>query len=656
MTIFSGWLIDEAVIGGGKQALFAAQFEIDQCSSTANLSEMIYRAATGRPASRSEATTSPRFIVPPPFSSCPFQACDTLTLRPRKQEQAWAFSNGRCFPMNSDVQPKGSITCGMLLLEMLRDRGAGEIFGIPGDFVLPFFKIIEESEILPLYTLSHEPGVGFAADAAARYKSGISVAAVTYGAGALNMVNSIAGAYAEKSPVVVVSGAPGLAERERGLLLHHQVQSLDSPMKIFSEITCAQARIDDPARAALEIDRVLAAAIRYSQPVYIELPRDMVNAEIPDDAAVVRQPSVRSSTDPGAVDACAVEVLERLRNASQPVLMAGIEVRRYGAEARVAKLAAGLDIPVVTSFMGRGLLAHADPPPRGVYMGAAGDREITELVEGSDALLLLGVIPSDTNFGVAENPIDLTKAIHVADRSVRLGYHRYASIPLLALVENMERRVGGGVNVPAMRRVSSAPGMPKEDGPLSPGDIAVAVNVLFAQNDDGPMPIAADTGDCLFTAMGVDHTALVAPGYYASMGFGVPAGIGLQATAGIRPLVMVGDGAFQMTGWELGNCRRYGFDPIVLLFNNMSWGMLQAFQPESEFNKLEEWHFADMASSMGGRGERVRTRRELQSALDRAVKARGQFYLIEIMLGAEQISPALNRFVDAAKKGSGMKS
>jgi thiamine pyrophosphate-dependent acetolactate synthase large subunit-like protein len=75
------------------------------------------------------------------------------------------------------------------LLQGLKDHGAREIFGIPGDFVLPFFKVIEESGILPYYTLSHEPGVGFAADAAARYHAGLGVAVVTYGAGAFNLVN-----------------------------------------------------------------------------------------------------------------------------------------------------------------------------------------------------------------------------------------------------------------------------------------------------------------------------------------------------------------------------------------------------------------------------------------------------------------------------------
>ena len=107
-------------------------------------------------------------------------------------------------------------TLATVLLQGLKDHGAREIFGIPGDFVLPFFQVIEDSGILPYYTLSHEPAVGFAADAAARYHSGLGVAVVTYGAGAFNLVNAIAGAYAERSPVVAMSGAPGARERASG--------------------------------------------------------------------------------------------------------------------------------------------------------------------------------------------------------------------------------------------------------------------------------------------------------------------------------------------------------------------------------------------------------------------------------------------------------
>ena len=162
-------------------------------------------------------------------------------------------------------------------------------------------------------------------------------------------------------------------------------------------------------------------------------------------------------------------------------------------------------------------------------------------------------------------------------------------------------------------------------------------------------------GDCLFTAMDIVHTAMVAPGYYATMGFGVPAGLGICA-CGERPIILVGDGAFQMTGWELGNCRRYGWDPIVIVLNNASWEMLRAFQPESHFNDLDDWNFAAMAAGMGGDGMRVRSRRELKAALDRAWRTRGRFQLIEAMIPRGVMSPTLARFVAGVKRLSMPKS
>jgi indolepyruvate decarboxylase len=528
------------------------------------------------------------------------------------------------------------------LLHALKAHGARLIFGIPGDFALPFFKVVEESRLLPLYTLSHEPAVGFAADAAARILCNPTVAAVTYGAGALNMVNPVAAAFAEKSPVVVVSGAPGQHESSKGLLLHHQAKTLHSQFAIYSEITCDEARLDDPRRAPADIARVLRSCRIHSQPVYIELPRDVVFAP----CAPV-QPLPPEPVDPDALAACADEILTRLASARNPVLMVGVEIRRYSVEAQVARLARKLGLPVVTSFMGRGVLADEAAPLLGTYLGAAGAPDITRLVEQSDALFLLGVILSDTNFGVSERQINLAKSIQALDGRVVLGYHIYPHIPLAALVEALLERIKDRPETPAYKRAYPR-GLVPDEQPITPADVVHAVNDLF--NRAGRMPITCDMGDCLFTALDIDNTQLTAPGYYATMGYGVPAGLGWQAATGERPLIFVGDGAFQMTGWELGNCRRYGWDPIVLLFNNSGWEMLRAFQAESRFNDLAEWNFAHLANDLGGHGQRVRTRRELKVALDHAAATRGSFQLIEIMLPRGAVSHTLRRFAEQTKR------
>ncbi len=319
------------------------------------------------------------------------------------------------------------------LLQALKDHGVREIFGIPGDFVLDFFKVIEETEILPLYTLSHEPAVGFAADGAARCRCAPSVAAATYGAGALNMVNAVACAYAEKSPVVVISGGPGRGESHTGILLHHQAKRLDSQFQIYREITCDQVHLDDPRVAGESISRALANCISQSRPIYIELPRDQVRTPAEPIAKLMETESV----DKDALEACVQELVERLGAATSPVLMVGVEVRRFGLEQKVAMLARKLAIPVVTSFMGRGLLAETESPPWGTYMGAAGAPEICRMVENSDALLLLGVILSDTNFGISRRRIDLRHTVQALDGQVVMGHHVYPKITIKSLVNRL---------------------------------------------------------------------------------------------------------------------------------------------------------------------------------------------------------------------------
>jgi indolepyruvate decarboxylase len=130
----------------------------------------------------------------------------------------------------------------------------------------------------------------------------------------------------------------------------------------------------------------------------------------------------------------------------------------------------------------------------------------------------------------------------------------------------------------------------------------------------------------------------------------VPAALGLQAATGRRPVALVGDGAFQMTGWELGHCRRYGWDPIVVVLNNGGWGMLSAFRPEARYTDLGDWNFARIADALGGRGTRVTTRGELKRALDAAMRDRGRFQLLDVRIAHDALSPALARFAQAANR------
>src|SRR5437016_5016393 len=213
-------------------------------------------------------------------------------------------------------------TIGSAVIDRLHQLGVRHIFGIPGDYVLSLYQLIEQSPIQHVGT-TREDCAGYAADAYARI-NGIGGACVTYCVGGLNVVNAVACAYAERSPVVLLSGSPGLSERVRNPFLHHMVRDFTTQKEVFEKITVASVILDDPLTAEREIDRALAALLRYKRPVYLEIPRDLVHTPI--HMATSRPSFMPHKSDPAALSEAVAEVREMLATVERPVLLVGAEV------------------------------------------------------------------------------------------------------------------------------------------------------------------------------------------------------------------------------------------------------------------------------------------------------------------------------------------
>jgi indolepyruvate decarboxylase len=143
----------------------------------------------------------------------------------------------------------------------------------------------------------------------------------------------------------------------------------------------------------------------------------------------------------------------------------------------------------------------------------------------------------------------------------------------------------------------------------------------------------------------------LAQGYYASMGFGVPGALGAQIGTGQRPIVLCGDGAFQMTGCELSHAPRHGTDPIVLVINNGGWGIFRPVVQRRDLLAIPPWPYADLARAWGGVGIRVGRVGELRSALRDAARTR-RFVLIEVLVPPNDLSPMTRKYIRAsARKG-----
>src|SRR6267154_1782437 len=205
---------------------------------------------------------------------------------------------------------KNSPSIGEYLIQRLYAHGVRHVFGIPGDYVLGFYGKLSKSKLRTINTCD-EQGAGFAADAYARVR-GLGAVCITYCVGGLKVANTTAEAFAEKSPVVVISGAPGMKEREKNPLLHHKVKEFDTQKKVFEQLTIAATVLSDPQIAFQEIDRVLHAALRFKRPVYIELPRDQVSAHgIPHH----RTPEIHERSDSKTLRAALNEAEEMINSA-----------------------------------------------------------------------------------------------------------------------------------------------------------------------------------------------------------------------------------------------------------------------------------------------------------------------------------------------------
>ena len=532
------------------------------------------------------------------------------------------------------------ISIGQYLIQQCRRRGARHMFGVPGDYILEFNALLENSPV-EFVGMTREDCAGLAADAYARLR-GLGVACVTYCVGGLSLTNAVAGAWAEKSPVLVISGAPGVAECARDPLLHHRVRDFSTQRDIFSHITVAVASLDDPATAYQEIDRVLYAIERYKRPGFIALPRDRVHEAR---AHRPHRPTLEEMTDPDALSECVAEAVGMINSAKRPVILADAEVHRFGLQNALLELVGNTAIPVAATLLGKSVISERHPFYLGVYAGAMGRDEVRRYVESSDCLLMLGCLMSDINLVIFTADLDPARAIYATSDKLMVRRHRYENVPFPSFFKAL-------LNAPLRRR--AMPAMPKrgapwgkkparEDSPVTVRALFQAVNEFLA--DD--MVVISDIGDALFAAADLTihrRTEFLSPAYYTSMGFAVPASIGAQvANRKLRPLVLVGDGAFQMTGMELSTAARQGLSPIVIVLNNHGYGTERLIK-EGAFNDIAEWEYCKLPELLkSGQAFHVRTVADLRAALDAALRNTKSFSLLEVELATGDISPALQR-------------
>lgn len=435
-------------------------------------------------------------------------------------------------------QPLQGLSIGQYLIRRLQDHGIDHVFGIPGDYVLSFYTLLEQSPIKAVGT-TREDCAGFAADAYARVH-GMGALCVTYCVGGLSVCNSVAGAFAEKSPVIVISGSPGLKERTNNPLLHHKVRDFRTQLEVFERLCITGTELSDPATAFREIDRVLQNVQRFKRPGYIEIPRDMVDVVPHTSYTFLNVPPV---SDPRVLAEAADETAALISQSQKPVILAGVEIHRFGLQDELLALAEASRIPIAATLLGKSVIRETHPLYVGLYEGAMGHAEVTQFVEESDCVLLLGTFMTDINLGIYTANLDASKCIYATSEQLRIHYHHYHDVVLGDFVRELVSRAPKPTARPVPEILHAHRRMQYEPKPTAPITIKSLIARLNDQLDEETIVIA-DIGDSLFAATDLEvhgRTEFLSPAYYTSMGFSVPAALGaLVARPDARVVVICG--------------------------------------------------------------------------------------------------------------------
>lgn len=542
--------------------------------------------------------------------------------------------------------PAAQVTIGQYLLSRLQQLGVEHIFGVPGDYVLRFDKLIEQHPSIQFINTTRENTAGYAADAYARLR-GLGVACITYGVG-INITNALAQAYVENSPLVVISGTVGTDEFKRHSTLHHMINKSiaahgdHTQLEVFKQVTVDQGVLDCPETAAAIIDRVLQACLEYKKPVYLEIPRNQVDQPISPKTHTESFHYKPSNSQ--ALQEALEETQRILLTCKHPVIWAGHELLRFGLSQELLSFAEQHQIPIVSSLLGKTVVDEHHPLFAGVYQGGMSRQSVIDLIDSCDCILIAGVIMHDLDTGIFTAKVDQEHRLAANSHSLTIGHHHYH----VSLVDYIR-----GLKTLSLKHPHSSFHTSRHTQlppPFTPDSQAKTttkrVFECLQTHLNSDHIIISDVGDCLFASsdLVLSHNSFLACAYFASLGFGTPGALGAQLADPKRRVVgIIGDGGFQMTAMELSVAVRYNLDPIIIILNNHGYGTERPLL-EGSYNDILNWNYTQIPAVLGGGiGIKVETEQELDEALKQAFAKRGAFYLIEIELDKLDFSPGLRR-------------
>ena len=578
--------------------------------------------------------------------------------------------HGRAFnthPAALSAQAETGETVATYLNKRLRQIGVGHVFAIPGDYIAEWVETLDDPSTSAGIVRVHpnnEMTATYAADGYGRASAEtVGCVAFTYGVGAINAAQAVAGAFVENVPLVVINGSPSIAQynsqRDQGVLYHHMLDGSHSDLRIFREVTALAVRVDNPANAPELIDAALRTCITKSKPVYIELANQI--PELPCDA-VPDTPLVPTPVpvSPPSLREAANAVLAHMRAAKRLVFIGGSEISRFRLEEKFVALLQRAQAPYASSGLGKSVISEFRDDVRfvGTYLGLSSQQNLQELLESADCIVALGVRDTDFNYlGVVTpdyNPAAATGLpgpthIQARDGAVMVGrqlaYWGNVDLePLLdALIDALDDERLPNAPFPGLKSGTPweipEPDSADDDKPITWDSFKSRLvhNFLNCHDEETYPQIVADSGFSFVSLINVKaaRRGYVAQLAWAAIGYGVGATAGVGLAQGTktdprRTVTVTGDTAFAETVQALGTVAQLRQNGVVFVMDNRVMAVEQwlinadvycADAPPPEFVELAAvpqghiWDYVKLAEGFGGRGYKVETNEELTAVL-----------------------------------------
>ncbi len=542
---------------------------------------------------------------------------------------------------------QNSYTVADYLLDRLAGCGIGHLFGVPGDYNLQFLDHVIDHPTLRWVGCANELNAAYAADGYARM-SGAGALLTTFGVGELSAINGIAGSYAEYVPVLHIVGAPCSAAQQRGELMHHTLG--DGDFRHFyrmSQAISAASAILDEQNACFEIDRVLGEMLAARRPGYIMLPADVAKktAIPPTQALALPVHEAQSGVEP----AFRYHARQCLMNSRRIALLADFLAGRFGLRPLLQRWMAETPIAHATLLMGKGLFDEQHPNFVGTYSAGASSKEVRQAIEDADRVICVGTRFVDTLTAGFTQQLPAERTLEIQPYASRIG-ETWFNLPMAQAVSTLRELCLECAFAPPPTRSAGQP-VRIDKGELTQESFWQTLQQYLKPGDI----ILVDQGTAAFGAAALslpDGAEVVVQPLWGSIGYSLPAAFGAQtACPDRRVILIIGDGAAQLTIQEMGSMLRDGQAPVILLLNNDGYTVERAIHGAAQrYNDIASWNWTQIPPALNAAQQaecwRVTQAIQLAEVLERLARPQ-RLSFIEVMLPKADL-PELLRTVTRA--------